>query len=155
MKEKSLKTIGLWRSRSPETRQYPKAYNVISGAWYHEERHLICNYLRKGFTFSKSAGKSECLLRCRDIGGNRMLTDGKWLWPESLAHYVEYHWVFLPEDFVIDMKGNNLSIPEIAFSVRPSEYSSDDSYWIEWGKEHSSFIARVKRSFTLALKIIN
>ena len=43
--------------------------------------------------------------------GSSDLTDGVWLWPEGLAHYVEVHGLPLPEEFIATMKGNSWQPP--------------------------------------------
>src|SRR5688572_2501334 len=48
-------------------------------------------------------GYSSCRLRCgvpHSAVGCRDLTDGSWIWPEGLSHYVRVHGVVLTERFV-------------------------------------------------------
>lgn len=42
------------------------------------------------------------------------LTDGIWLWPGELAHYVAQHHVTLPDEFVAHMRGNGWSVPDLS-----------------------------------------
>jgi len=71
----------------------------------------------------------ECSVPDQQMG-SRDLTDGTWVWPEGLAHYVEAHEVSLPEAFVehsVRQAGSGL--PER--SVDPSR-ELDGSAWLEW-----------------------
>jgi hypothetical protein len=43
--------------------------------------------------------------------GSRDLTDGVWVWPEGLAHYVEEHDVMLPDAFLHTMRANEWKMP--------------------------------------------
>ncbi|HEY1188039.1 MAG TPA: hypothetical protein VGE74_10300 [Gemmata sp.] len=43
--------------------------------------------------------------------GGRDLTDGVWMWPEGLAHYVECHAVRLPDEFVSTMESHGWEPP--------------------------------------------
>ena len=61
----------------------------------------VADYLDSGVIFERYRGVSWCRFGC---GESRMgscdLTDGVWLWPEGLSHYLRYHSVCLPEVFV-------------------------------------------------------
>ena len=102
----------------------------------------VALYLRCGFLESFELGYSFCRLGCFAGGGgdggsgsgsgsgsggggsesrgaessNLMgcttLTDGKYVWPEGLAHYVSEHAVRLPEDFVRHSLGNLRALRE-------------------------------------------
>ena len=43
--------------------------------------------------------------------GTTKITDGKWIWPSSLAYYVETYDLGLPADFLEDMANNDWSVP--------------------------------------------
>src|SRR5262245_48523055 len=69
-------------------------------------------------------GFSCCRFDC-GIPDNEMgscdLYDGKWLWPEGLAHYVERHSVRLPDEFIQTMRSHSWPVPtglEFSPSVR-------------------------------------
>jgi hypothetical protein len=58
--------------------------------------------------------------------GSRDFTDGMWIWPEGLAHYVHNHGVTLPDDFVARV-----------LSGSPTRYAReaeevDWNYWHDW-----------------------
>ena len=66
--------------------------------------------------------------------GNWDLTDGQWVWPQGLAHYIERHWVCLPEEFADTMRSNSWQVPpweELAMAqARGQPY--DLSFWVAW-----------------------
>jgi hypothetical protein len=67
--------------------------------------------------------------------GSCDFTDGVWVWPEGLSHYLRIHSVRLPEEFI----RHALSCPSI---MRADETQEPDcSHWVEW--------ARTQRSPTL------
>ncbi|MFE7508433.1 hypothetical protein [Promicromonospora sp. NPDC057488] len=43
-----------------------------------------------------------------------VLTDGHWVWPSSLAHYVERYKVELPREFIDDMRARQWHVLPIA-----------------------------------------
>src|SRR5262249_50221737 len=44
--------------------------------------------------------------------GSDELTDGEWIWPEGLPHYIEAHYVCLPEEFVARMELHGWRVPD-------------------------------------------
>jgi hypothetical protein len=58
--------------------------------------------------------------------GSSELTDGYWVWPEGLIHYVEVHGVSLPEDFLVDVFNKS------TIKSKSIEPDSDLSFWINW-----------------------
>ena len=58
--------------------------------------------------------------------GSWDLTDGTWVWPQGLSHYVEVHGVVLPEEFVSHV----LSGPAPMKADPPHTYDFD--YWTSW-----------------------
>jgi hypothetical protein len=66
------------------------------------------------------------------MGGGEF-TDGEWLWPEGLAHYVEAHSVRLPDAVVASMERRGWLIPA---ELGPLDASLvDESFWIAWGAQ--------------------
>ena len=96
-----LIAIGFWRRcedarLDPEDeRPWPKR-----GA-SRDSRNDILAFLDAGFVESVEFGYAECRL-CGEGGkllGCLSLTDGKYVWPEGLAHYLREHSVQLPPEF--------------------------------------------------------
>ncbi|PKW09341.1 hypothetical protein SAMN05428944_3504 [Streptomyces sp. 1222.5] len=46
-------------------------------------------------------------------GAGSLVTDGTWLWPAELAHYVRRHHVLLPADFVAHIRDNGYVCPAL------------------------------------------
>ena len=55
-----------------------------------------------------------------DLYGSLELSDGTFLWPEGLCHYVSEHAVRLPGDFVRHI---------ISISTQMKDADIDDSWW--------------------------
>ncbi|MFC6022948.1 hypothetical protein ACFP2T_43210 [Plantactinospora solaniradicis] len=63
-------------------------------------RTAVVAYLRSGTWFVATAEHSRCRI-CGAANGNTDLTDGEhFVWPEGLAHYLEAHGVWLPDDVI-------------------------------------------------------
>lgn len=92
-----LTLIGYWRG--PGSEHWPDVREFVDGAWDEGKRTDVGLYLRRGLLARAWMGNSTCRL-CGKSNGALELTDGVYLWPEGLAHYVLDHSVRLPDDFV-------------------------------------------------------
>jgi hypothetical protein len=78
----------------------PDPRDFVDESWDERERDLVARYLEQGFSPWAFFGWSNCRI-CGKANGSAELTDGVYLWPEGLAHYVREHSVRLP-DAVLD-----------------------------------------------------
>lgn len=96
-----LVALGYWHSLlEPDL---PDPARFIDPAWAPAERQQVLTYLQHGRPLVAWMGYSWCRFRCgiRDPHlGAWDLTDGTYLWPEGLSHYVAAHQVRLPEEVV-------------------------------------------------------
>lgn len=94
-----LIAIGFWKSADEPT--FPEPSSFVDKTWNRTERDLVIKYLKSGYRLINYAGESWCRFGCRDINmGTATLTDGTYVWPEGLAHYLEKHNVRLPKKIV-------------------------------------------------------
>jgi hypothetical protein len=104
-----LKAIGFW-IRDLRDESYPAPQELV-GELPEERRRSLTQYLESGATFEQYLGYAWCRFVCgapTESGaapmntrvGTRDLTDGTWVWPEGLAHYVREHGIVLPEEFM-------------------------------------------------------
>lgn len=75
-----------------------------------------------------------CGVASRELG-RRDLTDGAWVWPEGLAHYVEAHGVRLPDRFVRHAVKAKLPEP---IELGEREGLIDETSWLAWGREQGA-----------------
>jgi hypothetical protein len=94
-----LRTIGFWRSIRDAEPSLPDPRDFIDPEWDARERARLADYLRTGRRVRAQKGKSRCRL-CGAVNGSEEQTDGVYLWPEGLAHYVSEHAVRLPAEFL-------------------------------------------------------
>src|SRR5215472_4632440 len=97
--------IGLWRRE--DHLEWPDPTDMVDPSWDVEERSLVATYLRNGapspsFMYRKlPGGTMEAGERCQLCEGDEVIsfnwdTDGTYVWPDGLDHYVETHSVRLP-----------------------------------------------------------
>lgn len=129
-----LKLIGYWRDPDDASEMhYPDPDDLIDFGWLPEERHELASYLRPEQFMFGQWGYSWCRFHCgvtHTEMGSREFTDGVWMWPEGLAHYVEHHGVMLPDAFVEHARSNSWVVPEINSSWATRR--KDSTFWLEW-----------------------
>jgi len=97
-----MKIIGYW-IRSLSDDDFPPPQELITDCDA-STRNAIAEYLDAGLEFAAYRGVSWCRFFCDHPMGNRELTDGEWVWPEGLSHYVRDHNVRLPDEFVASVR---------------------------------------------------
>jgi hypothetical protein len=102
------------------------------------ERARVSRYLRGGTPWVAAGGFSVCRV-CGDANGSAELTDGTHLvWPEGLAHYVEAHNVWLPDEIVALMGAVPAPVDVDGFGegvMVTGELVIDQSWWRSLGGE--------------------
>ncbi|WP_436771261.1 hypothetical protein [Yinghuangia sp. YIM S09857] len=92
-----LRALGYWRSS--DCPQFPEPTDLVDTSWDEDERALVVDYLDRGQIGRRFMGISRCRI-CGAANGSDERTDGEFIWPVGLAHYVEEHGVRLPDAFV-------------------------------------------------------
>lgn len=94
---KNLIPIGYWYSKREPDLPMPTESIIFDPK--------VVEYLKAGTVKHQWKGFSSCRI-CGVPNGSKCLTDGKYIWPEGLAHYVEEHGTSLPEEFLNDILSN-------------------------------------------------
>jgi hypothetical protein len=149
-----LKLMGYWAPawhRPPDPYgadglRWPDIRRAVRADWRATERAQLVAYLQSGHRCRGFLGESSCRFECRAVSGelgNRELTDGEWIWPEGLDHYVQRHGVMLPEEFVVSASARQWKIPPLEQVPPALQYKNRtgvpllkivDSHWLEWAK---------------------
>jgi hypothetical protein len=95
--------IGYWRG--PSADGWPDPAQFVDPDWSEEEREIVAAYVKWGLVATAWCGPSRCRL-CGVLNGSVELTDGTYIWPEGLFHYVAAHRVRLPREFVLHVREN-------------------------------------------------
>ena|ERR1700722_831264 len=122
-----LKPIGWW-IETLTNEELPAPQELVTDI-PSDERGALTRYLANGLPLIQYRGYSWCRFGCGidDLKmGSWDFTDGIWVWPEGLAHYVGVHSVGLPEAFIkYALSGAPPTKPD-------GEQSYDDAYWVNW-----------------------
>ena len=108
----TLIRIGYWErtasmAAGPEDTSWPRAQDMVDDSWDAADffrdaclaRDDVADHLERGFVARAYMGLAPCRL-CSQVNGALELTDGTFLWPQGLPHYVRHHAVRLPHVFL-------------------------------------------------------
>jgi len=101
----NLIKVGYWYSQYEPHLPMP---TPMDGDQNPEYRQRIVEYLKAGKTLHAYRGSSSCRVCDLRVNGSKDFTDGTYVWPQGLAHYVEEHNTKLPDDFVEHILGFKL-----------------------------------------------
>ena len=117
--EEPLRLIGYWAG-GYGAGDWPDIRDFVDEEIDDDERNDVGLYLKNGLVARAFMGYSPCRLCEKETNGNLELTDGVYVWPEGLAHYVLDHNVRLPREFVAHVEARE----ELSDGVRV-----DESWW--------------------------
>ncbi|WLQ13282.1 hypothetical protein O5O45_26500 [Hahella aquimaris] len=145
MKTFILEAIGFWSDRYEDgvTPTY------LCGELHSDLKAKVIGYLKNGVRGMSFLGYARCRFECEDsetnVLGSADLTDGKWIWPEGLYHYVEKHDLLLPRKFIDHLVSIDFVLPEIdkdlarvhedLFEASDVELKVSSHEWNAWLKE--------------------
>lgn len=95
----SLSLIGYWRAEGDTSSKYPDPRDWVDTEWDEDERDATWFYFASGTLFRTFMGYSPCRI-CGENNGAVEYTDGTYVWPAGLAHYLYHHAVRLPDELV-------------------------------------------------------
>ena len=131
--------VGYWHSFGPFA-FLPHPQCLVDHRWDARRRRQIVSYLDAGRVFANYMGFSRCRF-CRTINGTADLTDGLWIWPEGLGHYVATHGVRLPDEFVAHAERSGFRVPDAPhLDLVPANWRT---FWEDWCAENGRFGAEL------------
>lgn len=133
---KRLEVLGHWfRPEAPSTLPRPQQ---LVGTWNAQQRAAVLHHLRAGKVLVTFPEPSFCRFACGETAmGTRDLTDGRFVWPEGLPHYVERHDVVLPEHFVAHVLATNGDVASFR-ATKPTFGLYDLGPWQRWAHERGA-----------------
>ncbi|MEU8886425.1 hypothetical protein [Streptomyces sp. NPDC048442] len=82
----------------------PSVHDAVCTHALYDEAGIVA-YLESGTEIFTSMGADRDVVSGDEwVSAGSLNTDGKWLWPEELAHYVRRHHLDLPADFLADVR---------------------------------------------------
>ena len=129
---KRLEVLGWWFNEQAPT-ELPRPQLLVDAA-VRAHREPLLAWLRAGVPLLRYPEPSFCRFACGATDmGHADLTDGRFVWPEGLAHYVDHHDVRLPEHIVAHALAQPLPLPP--FPLPKAKFGLYDAGpWVAWGK---------------------
>lgn len=128
-----LQVLGFWADKN-EKNGLPDPRRFVDPGWT-EDRARIAAYLRNGMVAARYIGCSYCRFECgiaEDQMGDAELSDGTWVWPQGLAHYVEKHQVTLPPEFVAHVRAGGYEVKSLLTADDLQSLDFDADCWRAW-----------------------
>lgn len=123
--------IGFWRCYAQP--ELPEPQELVSSGWLVEpEKSLLASYLSEGAIYETWRGLSHCRFGCDGDLGCHDFTDGAWIWPEGLSHYIEHHDLMLPSEFIEHCREAGWRTPIDAVARVAKTCDHDFAHWIAW-----------------------
>jgi hypothetical protein len=127
----TLKLIGYWSDGDhDQDSPFITPHRLVDPPWAREDRPRVVQYLSQAPLVVHAGGFSLCRFGCGPNGGSEH-SDGVWLWPEGLAHYVQHHDVRLPEEFLSHIR-NRGYCPSPAEETPIDGLCRSSNFWRSW-----------------------
>lgn len=148
-----LRLIGYWKSNFEHHRHalvYPNPKDFIDETWDENTRQKVIDYLDNGVLHHGTRGFSTCRI-CGCPNGTSELTDGVFIWPDGLSHYLKEHQVRLPSYFVEHCLTYTFNKEQI---LKDIEEGYDDGTFYErpregWWKAHRNWKVKEYINWTI------
>jgi hypothetical protein len=140
--------VGYWGT-ADEGSDFPHPSELMVPGGLGDLKENVVRYLASGREYLGWLGYSHCRFHCgvedRDMG-DRDLSDGLWVWPQGLAHYVACHDISLPGEFLDTMRASQWSVPkDRPLHIPTSDCSMLGNFWADWTKQLRAK-AKIERS---------
>lgn len=120
--KKIYKAIGYWYSDT-ESHLPDPAWFVVED-YDEEEKRKVIKYLQQSKVVARYRGSSWCRFRCKkEVPGSTDLSDGVYIFPSGLVHYIENHNIRLPNEFL-----NSILDKELISSKNQSQQTYSPKY---------------------------
>lgn len=95
------KWFGFWQVDAENDAHLPLLETWIAPAWQPEDREELLSYIENApLVVASSNLKSPCLICGALQNSSDFRSDGDWLWPADLAHYISQHRVRIPDSMI-------------------------------------------------------
>jgi len=128
-----MRYIGRWIGSLKDT-VYPPPHE-LAGEYDRATQSIVVDYLINGHVLCAYRGFASCLYGCNYSDGYAELTDGKWVWPCDLAHYVDTHSILVPQEFIADVVA---SIGLQEFNEEWRSQHDEFDYWRDWCEKNAT-----------------
>ena len=108
----NLRSVGYYKEM-PQGKETSQSIHEVVKKGDSADVVRICEYLNNGAVLVSSPGITVDVIdeSAGAVGTGSACTDGTWLWPDDLSHYVKKYNIKLPDEFIDTMRNNNWNNP--------------------------------------------
>jgi len=107
---------GRWKEEANDTavEHFPSIIDVSGAEWDDDEIQKVVSYLRSGTVAIASPGIARNVVDGTQLSATTSWkSDGVWLWPDTLAHYLQRYRIQLPGKLVDHIRANGYVVPSV------------------------------------------
>ena len=107
-----FKWFGIFRSSTDPPSLFPRFDEFVDPDWLPYDKNQIVLYLATApMVLTTSLPDTECEICKSILTVGTFRSDGEWLWPDNLAHFVGHHNIVLPDEMVNKIRAMNYIAP--------------------------------------------
>ena len=107
------KWFGFWRAAGDEDRNLPLLSEWVDTTWNPPDKTELARYVAKApIILASGTTKAPCPMCSTMLSTSDYQSDGDWLWPVDLSHYVSEHGVRIPDELVLHIRGRGHEPPK-------------------------------------------
>jgi hypothetical protein len=108
--------FGIWKAAESDPFEVPVFSEVVDETWRPHDLDRLVEYLRAcPVSITSSMRPARCTLCDYFLPEpSAQRSDGVWVWPSSLSHYVAEHHVRLPDRIVEHIRERGYGVPNLA-----------------------------------------
>ncbi len=122
-----LRLVGYW-SGPDAGAAWPDVHSFVDADASPHSQEALADDLDDGLVLRAAAGYSSCRI-CGVPNGSTELTNGLYVWPEGLGHYVRKHSVRLPDMLISGIRNNVPPKRDAALLLEVLEAAPIDTEW--------------------------
>lgn len=103
--------FGIWKGTVVTQEDLPEVGDFVDPAWAPSDKNKLIEYISDSPIIMCTSWSERCKLCEASIPVETYHSDGHWLWPDSLVHYLCNHDVMLPSHLVDHIRKTEYSPP--------------------------------------------
>ncbi|MFG2476523.1 hypothetical protein [Streptomyces fagopyri] len=93
----------------------PSLRDAVRGSGPWDEDRILAHLDSAREIYTTMGARRDALTDDEWIAGSEsLMTDGTWIWPIDLTHYVRRHHVSVPQEFLDHMRANSYTVPAVS-----------------------------------------
>lgn len=105
--------FGFWRVDANNDTRLPTLSSWIDPTWGPGDKEKLLSYINNSpVVIASSAVRSPCIICGMALSSSDFQSDGTWLWPADLRHYMSTHHVRIPDSLANHIRQRGYDPPK-------------------------------------------